>query len=233
MRALIVLAGSVPERADLDRAWPGWSDGLELTIAADAGAETAERLGLRPDLAVGDFDSIDPAALARLEAAGVPIELSPAAKDESDAELAVRAALARGADALTIVGGFGGRPDHFIANIGLLGLPELSGLSVELVDGSTRLSLVRGPGARLLIGRPGDLVSLLPLGVGIEGVTSEGLAWPLTDEPLPLGPARGLSNVRQGGTARVSVRAGLLLVVETVAGPPAGAASASSARLRP
>ena len=219
MRALIVLAGSPPDRAALDMAWPDWSDGVELVIAADAGAETAERLGSRPDLAVGDFDSIDPAALVRLEAAGVPVEISPTAKDESDAELAVRAALARGADALTIVGGFGGRPDHLIANIGLLALPELAGMSVELVDGTTRLSLLRGPGRRSLAGRAGDLVSLLPLGLGVEGVTTDGLAWPLTDEPLPAGPARGLSNVRVGPLAEVSVRIGLLLVIETMVDP--------------
>ena len=50
-------------------------------------------------------------------------------------------------------------------------------------------------------------------------MTTAGLAWPLTGEPLPFGPARGLSNVRQEGTARLSIRAGLLLIVETVAGP--------------
>lgn len=218
MRALIALAGSPPDRAALDAAWPGWSTDVELVIAADAGADTAERLGTRPDLAVGDFDSIDPSTLVRLEAAGVPIEISPTAKDESDAELAIRAAIVRGADALTIVGGFGGRPDHFLANIGLLALPELAGMPVQLVDGTTRLSLLRGPGRLILAGRTGDLVSLVPLGSGVEGVTTDGLAWPLVDEPLPLGPARGLSNVRLGPEATVQVRAGLLLVVETMVG---------------
>ncbi len=225
MRALIILAGSPPDRVALDLAWPGWSSGVELVIAADAGAETAERLGSGLDLAVGDFDSIDPAALARIEAAGVPVEVSPAAKDESDAELAVRAALARGADALTIVGGFGGRPDHLIASISLLALPELSGMPAELLDATTRLSLLRGPGRLTVAGRDGDLVSLLPLASDVEGVTTGGLAWPLADEPLPLGPARGLSNVRMGSVAEVSIRSGLLLIIETTVG------STTSARL--
>jgi thiamine pyrophosphokinase len=225
MHALIVLAGNGPDRAALDRAWPDWSTGVELVIAADAGAETAETLGLRPDLAVGDFDSIDPAALVRLEAAGVPVEVVPSAKDESDAELAVRAAIARGADSITMVGGFGGRTDHLLANIGLLALPELTDVPVQLVDATTRLTLLHGPGRLTVSGRAGDLVSLLPLGSGVEGVTTDGLAWPLVDEPLPLGPARGLSNVRSGPVALVSVRAGWLLVIETVA------LSTASARL--
>lgn len=215
MRALVVAAGDPPDRAALDRAWPGWADGIDLVIAADGGAVTAERLGLVLDLVVGDFDSLDPGTLAALRARGVPVEVAPTAKDESDAELAVRAALARGADEITIIGGLGGRPDHLLANAGLMALPELARRPVELLDGSTRITLVHGPDARDLAGRVGDLVSLLPLGTGVEGVTSDGLAWALRDEPLPVGPARGLSNVRTAPVARVAVRAGLLLVVET------------------
>jgi thiamine pyrophosphokinase len=219
MHALVVAAGSPPDRAQLDRSWPGWDDEVGLVIAADAGADTADRLGLRVDLAVGDFDSIAPGGLDRLGAAGVPVEIAPPAKDESDTELAIRAALARGADRLTIVGGLGGRPDHLLANIALLALPQLAGLPVALLDDRTRISLVRGPGSLEPTGRVGDLVSLLPLGPGVDGVATRGLAWALDGEPLPIGPARGLSNVRAEQTARVSIRAGLLLVVETATLP--------------
>ena len=219
MKALIVAAGSPPDRAELDRAWPGWASGLDLVVAADAGAETAATLGLRVDLAVGDFDSISPDALARLRAAGVTIDTAPAAKDESDTELAIRAALDRGADELTIVGGLGGRVDHLLADVGLLAMPALAGRRAELLDGRSRVRLLRGPGRLDLAGRPGDLVSLLPLGPGVDGVTTEGLAWALDDEPLPMGPARGLSNVRTAQTAEVQLQSGLLLVVETIAPP--------------
>jgi thiamine pyrophosphokinase len=216
MRALVVAAGVPPSRAALDLAWPGWADGVGLVIAADAGATTADVLGLRPDLAVGDFDSIGPGELDRLRAAGIPVEVAPTAKDESDTELAVRAALVRGADALTVIGGLGGRPDHLVANIALLALPELAELAAELLDGSTRVGLVRPGHGRELTGRVGDLVSLIPFGPGVDGVTTSGLAWLLDDESLPLGPARGLSNVRVAPVARVSVRTGILVVIETV-----------------
>ncbi len=218
MRALIVAAGSPPDRAALDAAWPGWSDAIGLVVAADGGAGTAEQLGLRPDLLVGDLDSIDPAALAAIRAAGVPIETASAAKDESDTELAIRAALARGADRLTIVGGLGGRPDHLLANIGLLALPGLADRPTELLDGATRVTLVRGPGAAELAGRVGDLVSLLPLGPGVVGVSATGVEWPLDDEPLPVGPARGLSNRRTAPIARIAIRSGLLVAIETASG---------------
>ena len=69
----------------------------------------------------------------------------------------------------------------------------------------------------LLDGRPGDIVSLLPFAGPAAGVTTTRLEYPLKDEPLDVGPARGLSNVRLGPSAAVSLRRGSLLVVETPA----------------
>ena len=129
-----------------------------------------------------------------------------------------------GADGLVIVGALGGpRIDHGLANIGLLGLPALEQRAAVLLDARARISMVRAPGPdggpveRTLAGRQGDIVSLLPVGEGVVGVTTAGLAYPLHDEPLPEGPARGLSNVRTEPTATVTVRAGRLLVVESPA----------------
>jgi thiamine pyrophosphokinase len=66
-------------------------------------------------------------------------------------------------------------------------------------------------------GRIGDIVTLLPLGGDAEGITTDGLRYALRNEPLRLGPARGLSNVRLSPTAAVTVRTGLLLVIESPA----------------
>jgi thiamine pyrophosphokinase len=224
MHALILADGDAPSRRDLDVAWPGWDDGIGLVIAADGGARHAEALGVSIDVWVGDGDSVDPALLAGLAARGIPLERSRPEKDESDTELAVLAALRRRAEGVVIVGALGGaRIDHSLANIGLLGLPALAQRPAVLVDARSRISLVRAPGPdgrpveRTLVGRAGDLVSLLPVGPGVVGVTTAGLAYPLRDEPLPEGPARGLSNVRATESASVTLRSGLLLIVESPA----------------
>jgi thiamine pyrophosphokinase len=222
MDALILADGEAPSRADLDLAWPGWNANVGLVIAADGGARHAVRLGVAIDAWVGDGDSLDADGMTALLVAGVPMDRASPHKDESDTELAVRAAIRRGAAGLVIVGALGGtRIDHAMANIGLLAMAELAGRPAALIDVRSRITLVRAPDSegapvrRPLPGRMGDLVSLLPMGPGVIGVTTSGLAYPLDDEPLPEGPARGLSNVRTDSEASVTVRAGLLLVVES------------------
>lgn len=224
MDALILADGDGPARDELDAAWPGWDASIGLVIAADGGARLAGPLGVRIDRWVGDGDSLGEDALSSLEASGVPVERANADKDESDTELAVRAALREGADGIVIVGGLGGRRiDHALANVGLLAMPELADRGAVILDGRSRLTLIQAPDAagqavdRPLPGRAGDLVSLLPVGSGVDGVTTRGLEYPLVDEPLPVGAARGLSNVRRDADAGVTVRAGSLLVVESPA----------------
>jgi thiamine pyrophosphokinase len=222
LHAILVGAGDVPPRAALDAGWPGWDADAALVIAADGGALKALAAGLRPDLVVGDADSLGAAGLAAVRAAGVPTELAATAKDESDLELAALAVVARGATRISVLGALGGaRFDHALANVWLLAHPALAGRRVVLLDSATRIRLLdagAAPATAELAGRSGDLVSLFPVAGDARGVITEGLAYPLDDEPLLFGPARGLSNVRTASCARVSLRAGRLLVVETHAG---------------
>ena len=218
VQAIVLADGDIGTRMDLDAAWPGWLEQDALVIAADGGARHAATLDLDLDRWVGDGDSLGLDGVERLRAAGIPVHLAEAEKDESDTQLAVRAALEAGADTIVILGALGGaRVDHALANVGLLALPALHDVPTCLLDATARISLIAGPATRLLPGPEGATVSLLPQGDGVEGVTTEGFAYPLHDEPLPAGPARGLSNIRTATTASVTLRAGHLLVVEAPA----------------
>ncbi len=225
MDALILADGAVPDRSQLDLDWPGWDAEVGLVIAADGGARHAEPLGVTLDLWVGDGDSIGDAGLAALEAAGVPLERARPDKDESDTELAMLAAIRRGATGIVIVGALGGaRIDHALANIELLALPELDGRRGD--DPRRRRAHRADPGA-------GPLPATLSSGGSpvVAATSSRSCRWArasrasrptasptrLADEPLPIGRTRGLSNVRAADEARVTVRRGLLLVVESPA----------------
>lgn len=224
MQAIVLADGEVPSRARLDAVWAGWSSPDALVVAADGGARHAAPLGLRIDIWVGDGDSVDRDMLASLVAEGIEIRRFPTDKDASDTELAIGTAVERGADSIVVLGGLGGpRLDHGLANIGLLALPALRERPSVILDGTNRVSALFAPGPdggvvqRPLGGPIGDGVSLLPIGDGVEGVTTGGLAYPLADEGLPAGPARGLSNLRTSPDAWVALRRGGLLIVETAA----------------
>jgi thiamine pyrophosphokinase len=203
----IVLAGgdAVDERlrAALPRA--------DLVIAADSGLEQAAVLGLTVDLVVGDFDSVDPDALAAAVRAGVVVERHPAAKDHTDLELAVLAAKQRGATRVIIVGATGGRIDHELANLMLLGSRAYAPLHLEVVAAGGRIVAVHD---RLdITGSPGDLVTLIAVGGPAVGVRTEGLRYPLRDETLVPGSTRGVSNVLLDTSATVELRRGALLAL--------------------
>jgi thiamine pyrophosphokinase len=224
MQVVVLADGGVGSRDALDAAWPGWLAPDVTVIAADGGARHAASLGLAIDAWVGDGDSLGADGVAEMVAAGIPVDLADPDKDESDTELALLAALERSPSAITILGALGGpRADHALANITLLSMPALDGVDVRVLADDARLRLIRAPGpdGRPAIidleGRVGDLVTLLPVGGDAVGVSTDGLAYPLDDDILLDGRTRGLSNRRTRPLARVTLRSGRIIVVETPA----------------
>lgn len=212
-RALIFANGDINDGIMVRRALEQAGDAL--VIAADGGARIAEHFGQQIHLVVGDMDSIDPAHLQQLEAQGVEIERHPAQKNETDLELALIRAVERGATWIRVIGAMGDRLDQTLSNVYLLALPILRGVDVSLVAGRSQTCLLH-PGDTVLTGEPGDTLSLIPLSGVARGVRTEGLFYPLRDEDLLFGPARGVSNVMDGDTAKVCFREGVLLMVHTM-----------------
>lgn len=210
MKAIVVAGG---DAAPDDAAQLG---GADLVIAADAGAAWLAARGIRPDVVVGDMDSVDPALLERLAAEGVTIERHPPDKDASDAELAVDRAVGAGADEVVILGALaGGRLDHELANLLLLADPEWRAKGLRIVRGGTGARALHGGDRLALDLAAGDLVTLLPIAGDAIGVRTQGLEYPLDGETLRLGRSRGLSNRVRQAPASVSLEGGTLLIIET------------------
>ncbi len=200
----------------------------DIIVAADGGAKHCRTLGVVPHILIGDFDSLAPADLAALEAAGTRIVRHPARKDQTDLELALDFALAEGASDIVILGGLGGRWDQTLANVlllvrsgdfsrlttdpkGVLRKVVTTNVRIRLLDGAQEISLVRGPSEFTLSGNAGDTVSLIPIGGDAHGITTSGLEYPLHDETLIFGSTRGISNVMMEREATVSLVEGLLI----------------------
>jgi thiamine pyrophosphokinase len=191
-------------------------EGADLLIAADSGLAWLDALAIRPQLVIGDMDSVDPRLLERVAAEGVTIVRHPADKDASDAELAVAWAIREGADEVVLIGAVGGsRLDHELANVLLLADPGWLPARLQVVVGGTSIRPLHGGGQLELNGAPGDGVTLLPVNGDAVGVRTSGLRYPLAGETLPIGRSRGLSNTIQGPPASVSLERGTLLVVES------------------
>lgn len=205
---VVVVTGGDP----IDRALVEHLAAGAFVIAADSGVEHAASLGLTVDLAVGDMDSVSPAALAAAAGAGAAVERHPEAKDATDLELALDAAVARGARRVQVIGGDGGRLDHLLANALLLAAPRYAGIELHAHMGAAQVTVVRV--ATTLHGAAGDLVTLLAVGGPAEGVRTEGLLYPLRGEDLLPGSTRGVSNELVHERATVRLDRGVLLVVQ-------------------
>jgi thiamine pyrophosphokinase len=172
----------------------------------------AVALGWPVHVLVGDLDSVPAALVEQLAAGGTEVVRHPRAKDHTDLALALALAVEAGASRVTVVGGHGGRLDHLLANVLLLGSDELAAVDVDARMGPSRLTVVRRE--RELWGVPGEVVSLVALGAGAVGVTTSGLLFGLHDATLAAGTSQGVSNEMTAERATVSVRSGVLAAIQ-------------------
>jgi thiamine pyrophosphokinase len=214
-RAAIVLAGGDAAEPKLASRLPDDA----VVIAADSGLHQAEPLGLHVDYVVGDLDSADPAAVERARASGAIVERHPPEKDATDLELAFDVARDRGAQAITVVGGAGGRLDHFLANVGLLMSVRFADLHVDAYLGTAYLVVMQGGRPpQPITGKRGSLVTLLPSGGAASGITTTGMQYPLRGATLRPGTSRGVSNVLVTETATAVLEHGTLLMIQPFGG---------------
>ena len=198
--ALVITGGPVPRNL-------GTLPAADMAIAADMGFDNARDLGIHVDLLVGDLDSASPGAAHQAQAVG----RHPVDKDETDLELALAAALNAGMESVTVIGTIGGRVDHALGNLLVVAADRWADLRIHLRIDGTRAWVVRD---RVEVhGTVDDLVSLLAVGGQATGVTTTGLAWPLSNGVLEPGAGLGLSNRLASPTATVEVGTGTVLVI--------------------
>ncbi|MER0238936.1 thiamine diphosphokinase [Fulvimarina sp. MAC8] len=181
-------------------------------IAADAGIAHANALGLKPELWLGDFDSAE----TSLKTTSAIETLSyPTGKDKTDGELAIEAAIERGATSMIVAGALGGpRSDHAFSNLVLALRYAEQGLSIELDDGRERGWPLQ-PGKRLEIDlKPGTQFSILKFS-DITGLTITGAVYPLDDVEVPFTSILTQSNEATGPISVVIGRGTALLLAQT------------------
>jgi thiamine pyrophosphokinase len=206
MEALLVTGGKAPPKGRLESRF----DDFGIVCAADSGLDTLVAWGKEPDLIVGDMDSVSsPLLLERFPRA--ELVLAERDKDETDTELALAALADRGAGRIVLAGGGEGRLDHLLAIRSIFERRDCV-RPFEWHTAGEALFLVEEGLSIALEARKGSTVSVFPLAGGAEGMSSEGLKWPLAG--LSWGPGDcGVSNVAIDASFRVGAGRGDLLVV--------------------
>ena len=177
----------------------------DFVIAADGGLRHTEKLGIRPNEILGDFDSL---GFTPTGANVFPVE-----KDDTDAMLAVRRGLELGYREFLLYGSLGGaRLDHTVANFQTLQFLCDRGAFGCLVGVETNAAVVKNGSIAFPAGRSGT-VSVFCLGPNAHGVTLEGLYYPLENGTLTAGFPLGVSNHFTGAPAKITVEDGSLLIL--------------------
>lgn len=187
------------------------SKGNHLLIACDGGARHLVRAGLKPDVIIGDMDSLSPAQRTNYEQQEIKIVRHPTRKDFTDTALALDYALGLCPQNIDIWGALGGRIDHTLANIHLLIKGKEAGIPTRLLDEYGEIFI--SSDEEQWIHAVGCLVSLIALSPVVEGVTLKGFQYPLSHESLLKSQSRGISNVITASPASIQVLTGNLLVI--------------------
>jgi thiamine pyrophosphokinase len=177
----------------------------DFLLAADGGLLHLQKLGLTPDGILGDFDSLG----------YVPegAKVFPVEKDDTDAMLAVRRGLSLGYREFVLYGSLDGpRLDHTIANFQTLQFLADRGASGYLVGADYLVTVVKDGTLSFPEGTEGT-ISVFCQGKDAEGVTLEGLHYPLEKGSLSAGFPLGVSNHFTGKAATITVEKGSLLVL--------------------
>ena len=191
--------------------------GAGIIVAADSGLEPAENAGLRPGWVIGDMDSLDD--LGRLDKYPPERVLRyPRDKDYTDTELALGFLREKGCDEMWLIGGGGGRADHFFA---LRSLFEREFCPDRWITAGDDIRCLKAGAVLELKVSPDCAVSVFPLAGGPWEAESRGLKWPLDGLPWNRG-SFGISNTAPEGKFSITAKKGRFMLILPLRPPAQG-----------
>lgn len=205
MKAVCVCNGSISDYEIIKK----YIQESDYIISVDGGAGHLRKMGINPDILIGDFDSANSRDLDYYVSKGINVSKFPVEKDMTDSELAIEKVLELGATEVVFLGALGTRIDHSFANIMLLKKMLDIGLRGSIADEHNELYMFD---SNFSIGKKeGRKLSLIPITEKVTGVSTRGLKYPLVNATMVLGTSWGISNEFEEEVAFVSIDSGILL----------------------
>ncbi len=177
-----------------------------LVVCADGGANRLRRWKIRPHLIIGDLDSVIPLTkrvFSDVETIHIPDQNS------TDLEKVLDHLVTHSYVRAVVVGATGAQIDHTLANISIL-LKYRDRLDIVFKDAQFDMFFING--VTTVMTTPGQRISLMPMGT-CEGVTTQGLLYPLAGDTMAFGVREGVSNEATGGEVTVTVAGGCMLMM--------------------
>lgn len=202
MRAIILGGGKI-DNIDFYRSFISDDDYI---ICADSGYDSALKLGITPNILIGDMDSL------QSKVTDTKTVQYPTRKDMTDGQLAVEYAVGNDFEEIIMIGFIGSRMDHTLTNISFLDKINSENKYGVIIDEHNEMYLTTD--TIELSGKKGDIVSVIPVSELVRGVTTYNLEYPLDNENLYYNDSRGVSNVMCGDMCRITVKSGKALVMK-------------------
>lgn len=206
MRAVLVCNGSIDNYDNIKE----YIQQSDYIISVDGGARHLRRMGISPNILIGDFDSAASEDLQFFINKSIEVYQFPIEKDMTDSELAIEKAIEIGADELVFIGALGSRIDHSLANILLLKKILDMGVKACIINENNELHMYNNTFS--IAKKRGYKLSLIPISEKVIGVSTKGLKYKLNDATMTFGTTWGVSNEFEEEVALVTIKEGILLV---------------------
>ena len=212
VKTALIFAGGIPPRETTLKSVRALAD-VQLVIAADSGLHTAQQLGMKVDVVIGDMDSVDSTALDMAKSAGAEIVLHHRDKDLTDTHAALLYAGEHAVERIVVVTAGGGRLDHQLGLVAAMFDPILKSSRVEALWDDSHLYALQGSTQCEWVAQHGDVVGLQAFGGYATGISTTGLRWQLNNETLMAHSTRGVSNEITATQVKITVETGQLLII--------------------
>ena len=200
MKVVIISGGNIPNQSLLNK----YITKNSYVICADSGFDALINTNIKPNLCVGDMDSVKSSLLDQTT------QVYPKNKDKTDTEIAIDIAIKKGATEVILLGCSGNRLDHTLSNINMLKILLDHKIDGKMIDSNNTIMLCD---SQIKIKSDKNCYcSLIPL-TNCTGITTDGLKYSLKNENLNSQTSRGISNEFSSNLAKITLKSGLLLVI--------------------
>ncbi|MGG0276046.1 thiamine diphosphokinase [Bacillus rhizoplanae] len=183
--------------------------------AVDRGVYHLLQLGIIPQVAFGDYDSVTEEELVWMQTQKRDLHIVPKEKDQTDLEIAINWALEQEPEQIRIFGATGGRMDHSLANIQMLLKGLQANVNMSIVDYKNEISVKESGTYTIEENSSFPYISFVPVTEIVTGITLRGFKYPLTDKTIKWGSTLCISNELVAEKGTFSFTSGILMVIRS------------------